>query len=281
MISTPELKIRQMTVADHDQVTDWCNIEGWNLSRSNIEAYFESDPESYFVGEIDGKVVCSVSATRFGECATMDLYLVDPVHRGKGYGWAIFSHALNHLKDVKYVGLHSVPEQVATYEKSGFKLFERIPRMSRIAERMPSSDNLVDLRKIPIEKLEEYDRPYFGSSRLNFLKAILAKEDTLALGYLKDGELRGYGMLRKQNVGYRISPMVVEDSKIAEDIINGLQSLVVGEEVSMDVYEKSKEVLQILEDQKWNHIFDFYKMFLRGPSNLDTKKACAPVVELG
>jgi len=276
----PKFKIRQMTVSDFDQVTDWCNEEGWNLSRSNIEAYFETDPESYFVGEIEGKVICCVSATRFDEYANFDLYLVDKEYRGKGYGWAIFSHGLNHIKDVKYAGLHAVPEQVPTYEKSGFKVYERIPRMSKIAEKKPSSDNLVDIRKIPLEKLDNYDKPYFGCSRLSFLKAILGK-DTLGLAYVKDGELKGYGMLRKQNEGYRISPMVVEDKQIAEDLINGLQSLVVGEEVSIDVYEKSKEVLEILEEQKWNHIFDFYKMFVRGPSSLDTKKACAPVVELG
>ena len=77
-----------MTVRDHEQVTDWCNEEGWNLSHSNMETYYASDPESYFLGEIEGKVICIVSATTFNDFVNADFYLVEST--GKIYDWPYF-----------------------------------------------------------------------------------------------------------------------------------------------------------------------------------------------
>lgn len=72
--------------------------------------------------EEDPTIVSTISAIRFGDDqAWLGCYVTSEEHRGKGYGLAIFNHALDHLgRNRKSIGLNAAMSQVPNYQKSGF-----------------------------------------------------------------------------------------------------------------------------------------------------------------
>lgn len=77
-------------------------------------------------------------------------------------------------------------------------------------------DGLVKLSEVPFEKLLEYDRRMFPAPRSGFLKLWIDQPDSYACAVLEDGELKGYGVIRKCWKGYKVGPLFADDKDIAK-----------------------------------------------------------------
>jgi len=53
----PEFHLRTMTRDDLDTAVLWAKAEGWNPGIYDAEAFYNTDPKGFFVGELDGKSV--------------------------------------------------------------------------------------------------------------------------------------------------------------------------------------------------------------------------------
>ena len=79
-----------------------------------------TDPEGCFLGKLNGEVISSILALKYGKFGLISIYWVNEKYRGKGYGLKIFNKGMEYLKDCEIIGLDSVDEQVLNYEKYGF-----------------------------------------------------------------------------------------------------------------------------------------------------------------
>jgi len=57
--------MRRMTRAELDTAAEWAAAEGWNPGLGDATAFWATDPEGFFVGELDGEVVASISIVRY------------------------------------------------------------------------------------------------------------------------------------------------------------------------------------------------------------------------
>ncbi len=86
--------------------------EGWNLDMPDAHTWLAFDPRGFFVGRIDGRIVTTISAVSYAyknddddeqerprrKYGFIGFFIVDPAHRGSGYGYRMFTHAMEHLK---------------------------------------------------------------------------------------------------------------------------------------------------------------------------------------
>lgn len=271
-----------MTLDDLRLVISWANDEGWVFSENDAEAYYNLDPNGYFVGEIDGKTVGSIGAVNYGDYGFIDAYLVRQEYQGKGYGTQLLNHALEYCKDCKVIGLDVVDESIKYWSKSGYKPYYRILCFERKAQGA-LGDNIVNIKKdISFDILKEYDLDVFGYSREKFLECLLKRDDYHALGAVKDGTLVGYGVLRKlaDDEGYIIGPLSAESAQIARDLSEGLQSLIIGQTVYASFFDCNENAVELFGVKDgWSNVSDEVRLYKGGVPKTDMKRTYVPIEE--
>lgn len=274
-------QIRAIEPREFKIITDLARTQEWFVCEEDSGPLFSVDPQGMFISEVNGDVMGMVFAMKHQTYAHIDLYFIKEEYRGKGYGIKVFKHAIEHIKDTKVLGLMAVEDQVSNYEKWGFRLHSTIGHYKRIANGSMGA-NLVDLKNFSFEQLLEYDKETFGDSREGYLKALVGHKTYRGFGVVKDGKLKGYGFLRKNEVNYTIGPFIADDEEAAKEIFSGLQSLIVGEEIDAIFIEDDKVLKKIANKEKWEHTETFYRMFAKGiPKFATTNKAYIPLLELG
>ncbi len=138
-----------------------------------------------------------------------------PDVRARGIGSALFDRALARAGR-RVVGLDGVLAQQASYEGRGFGLSHRNVRW-RTKGGGSRPRRLVELSALPFEDVAAYDATVFGYRRERFLRAWIDRPPSQALGCVRAGRLRGYGVVRACQVGIQVGPLFADDEGIAQD----------------------------------------------------------------
>src|SRR5262249_28884205 len=137
-------------------------------------------------------------------------------------GLAIWNAAMQRLAG-HTVGLDGVVAQQGNYRKSGFAFaYNNIRFEGRGGG--AASDDLIDVRAVPFERLCAYDRRAFPASRSGFLRAWLEQPGVSALASIEDDTIRGYGAIRPCREGFKIGPLFADTPVIADTLYRGLAS---------------------------------------------------------
>ncbi len=259
----PDFQIRTMGREELDLALDWAADEGWNPGWSDGDCFYQADPAGFLMGYLDSKPVGCISAVSYEKVFSfIGFYMVVPDYRGRGYGLQLWNKAMARLKG-QPVGLDGVPEQQANYRKSGFRLAYRNIRFEGPAVKNGPQGvaNLSDLRDLPFALLEKYDARCFPAPRTAFLKSWLAMPQAYGVGWVKDGNLCGYGVIRKCRRGYKIGPLFADDRHKAETLYLKLSSYVQDDEaVYLDVPEVNPSALLMAEKFGMKKVFETARM---------------------
>jgi ribosomal protein S18 acetylase RimI-like enzyme len=94
--------IRAFSLRDEPAVIElWrqCDlIRSWNDPHKDIQRKLTTQPELFFVGELDGKLVASVMAGFDGHRGWVNYLAVSPASRNKGIGRLLMRHVEESLK---------------------------------------------------------------------------------------------------------------------------------------------------------------------------------------
>ncbi len=214
------LQVRNLREAEIPQIIAMAAQEGWNPGRHDASAFFKADQQGFFVAEANGEPVAYISAVNYdGAYGFVGLYIVDPAHRGKGYGIAIWQHALARLDGIP-CGLDGVPAQVENYKKSGFVYAFRQMRLAApaMAGGLRSYSSVERLTLANAGPIVQYDATVFGAPRHTFIQAWLAMPNAQTFCVREGDRLLGYAVIRECIDGYKIGPLFADDEAVAEEL---------------------------------------------------------------
>ncbi len=271
-----EVVIRNMTLEDLQVVVDWADEEGWNPGVHDAQCYYETDPDGFFVLELKGEPIASISAVSYGEeYGFIGSYIVKQKHRGKGYGYRIWQRAMHYLKG-RNIGLDGVVTQQKNYAKSGFKLVHRNIRFELTGstefvntKRVPRIRPISD---IPFEQLLEYDEGFFPVHRERFLKNWINQPVGKTLCWIEDRAIKGYGVIRRCRVGYKIGPLYAETAQVAELLFRELIYGVTEGHIYLDVPEINSEGLALAKKYNMRQCFETARMYTGGVWDIPVQK---------
>ncbi|KJS09552.1 MAG: GCN5 family acetyltransferase [Gammaproteobacteria bacterium BRH_c0] len=265
-MTNPNPTIRPATRQEINLALDWAAAEGWNPGICDAVPFHAADPEGFLVGLVDDEPVAVISAVKYGTTfGFIGFYIVRPDVRGLGYGWAIWQAAMARLAN-RQIGLDGVVDQQDNYRKSGFRLAHRNVRYQGVGgageHSKPAPGECVPLPSLPFNEVAEYDKGFFPTLRAEFLHHWIAQPQTEALGFLVDGRIAGYAVMRPCRNGHKIGPLFADTATGAERLFVALAAHAPeGSPVFLDVPECNPAAVELAHRYGMAVVFETARMY--------------------
>ena len=193
---------------------------------------------------------------------------------------------LDHLADVRTVGLDGVVDQQHNYRRSGFVLAHRNVRYAGVAPLRVVATNgrrsitLVPAADVDPSALERYDAAHFGAKRSDFLRAWTTDSSHRALVAVRGsddgtagdgtvGDVAGDGVIRPCRDGFKVGPLFATDAATAAQLIEGLvQGVAPGAAIFLDPRTVNAEAVQLAESLGMRPVFETARMYRGEPLDL-------------
>lgn len=279
-----DYSIRRMQPDEVQIAIDWAKKEGWNPGLHDAQSFYQADPNGFFIGEKDGKVVSVGSAIVYDDqFAFCGLYIVHPDYRSQGYGINLTRERLRYVNQ-RNAGIDGVLENIAIYERIGYRLAYHNIRYQGFAAATTAINKtaIVPLSQLPFASIETYDRQCFPASRSRFLQAWISQPDTLALGFVKNGVLQGFTVRRQCIEGHKIGPLFADNFQVAEQLFMALQQDIIGDTIFLDITSINPAATRLVQSHQMLEVFSTGRMYLKGQPRLaDDKIFGITTFELG
>lgn len=270
-----QLEIRTMVRDEVDQLVEWAAREGWNPGLHDADLFWATDPDAFIAAELDGELIGGGAITSYsGEFGFMGFFIIRPEFRGQGYGNTLW-HArrqrlLDRLNRDAAIGMDGVFDMQSYYAKGGFQFSHRNMRfradITQHPERSQEDDNHIrPLSDVPFEQIAAYDRTCFPAPRANFLRGWIAPRDGLAVGYLRDDKLCGYGVVRRCLEGCKAGPLFADDPEVAEALYQRMAEFAAGGPLFLDAPENNPAAMALVQRHQMEEVFGCARMYLGRP----------------
>jgi len=266
----PELVIREMTRAELDTLVEWAADEGWNPGNNDAQIFWDTDPEGFVTAELGGELIGGGSIVSYaGRFGFMGFFIIRQDHRSQGLGRRLWFHRrdllISRLRSPAMIGMDGVFDMQGFYTRGGFVLCNRDLRFAGVGAAATPADTLVDLGAVPFTEVLAYDMAHFPAPRERFLKAWITQPNSRALGAVRDGVLRGYGVIRPCRQGFKIGPLFAADGDTAEALFRGLGDIAPGEPVFLDVPENNPQAMALARRHALREVFGCARMYYGPP----------------
>jgi len=273
-----ELEIRNMTRSEVDELVAWATREGWNPGLHDAESFWATDPDAFIAADLEGVMIGGGAITSYnGEFGFMGFFIVRPEYRGRGFGntlWHARRHRLlDRLQPGASIGMDGVFDMQGYYAKGGFVFSHRDMRFrAEIKDRPAISEddkkNIIPLPDVPFDQLLDYDRGCFPARRPIFVRKWISQPDALGLGYVGEGKLKGYGVVRRCGEGCKIGPLFADDTSVADALYTHLAGFALGGPLFLDAPENNPAALAFVARHGMVEVFGCARMYLGPPPNL-------------
>ena len=257
-----DLQIRHLAPEEISIAIDWAAAEGWNPGLRDAARFAIPDAKGFFVGEINGEPVATVSCANYGETfAFLGFYIVRAGFRGRGHGLRIWNAAMAHA-GTRMVGLDGVVAQQDNYRKSGFQLaYANIRYGGTVAAPPKPPADVVALDAIPFALVEADDATVFPAQRAAFLRAWINTPGHISRALLRDGKLAAWGVIRPCRTGRKIGPLVADDRTAADAVLQALLASPGSSEIVLDIPAVNRDAIAIAESLGLKPTFETARMY--------------------
>lgn len=273
MDEAKDLVIRNMTLEEFCMAIEWAAQEGWNPGIHDAECFYAADPDGFFLAELAGKPAGCLSAVAYDDhFGFAGFYIVKSGLRGQGIGHQLIRQASAYMGN-RSIGNDAVIAQQQTYKKYGFSMAYRNIRYCGIAASGKAIvTEIMELNQISFDRLLAYDRGMFPAERSAFLNCWINQAEGRALGYVKNGNLSGYGVIRKCRQGYKIGPLFADSEEIADELFLALTDKVSGEQIFLDIPEPNPGALALVKRYNMQMVFETARMYSGSAPHLPLEK---------
>lgn len=259
-----EFVIRQMQRSDLETAISWAAKEGWNPGLYDAASFFATDPNGFFIGELDGEPISCISAVAYGEnFGFIGFYIVRPEFQGQGFGWKTWQHGMGYLEN-RNIGLDGVVAQQNNYRKSGFSLAHRnIRYQGSFPQLQGEANRLLSTSDVPFNELVDFDSRFFPVSRPSFLQVWIAQPGSISLAKREGETLLGYGVIRPCQSGWKIGPLFAQDKTTADELFRGLVAYTNGDTCFLDIPEPNSAALNLVKTYQMSSVFETARMYTK------------------
>ncbi len=263
---TEPLTIRHMTPEEIPLAVEWAAAEGWNPGLSDAACFAVTDPRGFLVAEWQGEAAATLSVVNYDPAfAFLGFYIVRPDLRGRGIGWRLWQAGRAHAAG-RTIGLDGVLAQQANYARDGFAFSHRNIRYGGLPRVAPPTDGeVVPLAQVPFAALAASDAAVFPAARAAFLRSWIAAPGHQGFALLREGRLRGWGVVRPARSGFKIGPLVAEAEDAAERLFAHLAAVAGDSALFFDVPEPNAHARRIAEAAGLAPVFETARMYA-GPA---------------
>lgn len=257
-----EIFIRKALPEEVPLFIAWAGKEGWNPGIHDGECFYATDPDGWFVAVAGDEIVGTLVLTNYDDSFSFGgFYITRDDFRNRGAGWRLWTTAISHVGD-RNLGGDGVYEMQDKYTKNaGFRFAYRNIRWEGTAAGSFRED-LTGIADISFKEVLDYDSLHFPAERESFLRKWLDMPDSTALAYTgRNGEVEGYGVIRKCLEGHKVGPLFADSEEIAEMILEGLTSSVRGETFYFDTPEINKEAVKMAKKRNMNEVFGTARIY--------------------
>jgi len=272
-----EYIIRQASRQELDILVDWATKEGWNPGIDDAEVFWKTDPEGFVALEVGGKMIGGGSIVSYsGKFGFMGFFMVKPEFRSKGWGTKLWywrrDKLLSRLDKGAPIGMDGVFVMQPFYAKGGFVFSHRDLRMEGIGTAMSFSEKVVQVNANDFDKINGFDLNVFGYNRKAFIEGWLSIKSGKAFKYVERGEVKGYGMVRKCQKGYKVGPLFAESYDIANELFKAMSSVAHCEAIYLDVPEINTDGMELAKNYNLKECFGCARMYYNQAPKLPYNK---------
>ncbi|SDN56825.1 GNAT family N-acetyltransferase [Polaromonas sp. JS666] len=250
-----------------DVLLGWAAEEGWNPGLHDAGCFYAADPGGFLLGRLDGEAVAGISVVKYGSAfAFLGLYIVRPGFRGRGLGLRLWQAGMATVAG-RNVGLDGVVVQQQNYRKSGYSLaWRNIRQEGAGGDSVPIDARAVPLAGVPLTAVLAYDQAFFPDGRVDFLRCWIQQPGGTALGWVEDGTLQGYGVLRPCRSGFKVGPLFADSTAVADGLFNALKSAAGRDaKIYLDTPQANPEAMALARRHGMAPVFETARMYT-GPA---------------
>ncbi|WP_408073456.1 GNAT family N-acetyltransferase [Legionella pneumophila] len=244
----------------------WAAREGWNPGIHDATCFYQTDPHGFFAGKLNGKTIAIGSAVIYDEFFVFcGFYMVDKPYREQGFGLELTKARLAYIGN-RNAGIDGVINMLDKYARIGYQLAHNNARycLNKTIKPMSSEPHIVPLNQIDFSQLSSYDRLHFPAPRPQFLKCWISQPQSLALAYLIDGQIKGYGVIRTCHKGFKIGPLFADTPEIAHQLFTNLVPYAKGQLIFLDIPENNPLAIELVSQHQMEKVFATARMYLKG-----------------
>jgi hypothetical protein len=208
----------------------------------------------------------------------MGLFIMRPEYRSRKLGTQLWyarrDRLLERLAPGATIGLDAVDAMVPFYSRGGFRPELRHCRYEwRTAERQEEANaGCVPLDQIEFEQVASFDAPCFPGPRETYLQRWITQPEGQSLGLVRQGRLRGYGVMRPCLVGWKIGPLFAETPAEARQLMVAFGQRAGGAPVYLDVPDNHPAAQQLCQSFGMQEVFGCVRMYLGPPPILASNR---------
>ncbi len=267
--------ITPMLPSEAQIAIDWAKQEGWNPGLHDAQTFYRVNPTGLFIGKVEEEVVAVASSIIYdNNYAFFGLLIVKDGERGKGYGMGITDYRMAYVGD-RNIGLDGVVEWQPAYAKNGFKYAHRNMRYHAVGFNHEDSLNdphIQTLDKIPFKDIVTYDTAHYPAMRPAFVSTWINQPESLAIGYVKDGTLCGYAVIRPCYQGFKIGPLFADNETIAESLFGRLAHFAKDKDIYLEITELNPDAQNLVKRHNMNFVFETARMYTKEAPELPQKE---------
>lgn len=266
--------IETMNQKEVELACSWAAREGWNPGIHDANCFYQTDPNGFFAGKLDGKTIAIGSAVIYDDYfAFCGFYIVDQLYRDQGYGLELTKARLAYIGK-RNAGIDGVIPMLDKYSRLGYQFAHNNARycIEGLIKKHQSSSTIIALKNVNFDSLNHYDRFHFPASRPQFLRCWINQKQSLALGYIINGEIKGYGVIRTCQQGFKIAPLFADTPEIADALFNKLASYAEGKVLFLDIPENNPEAIKLVTHYGMTKVFATARMYLKEEPKLKSEE---------
>lgn len=267
---TKDYIIETMSQDEINLAIDWAAREGWNPGNHDAVCFYQTDPNGFFVGKLKGKTIAVGSAVIYDDhFAFCGFYIVDKSYRDQGYGLELTRARLAYIGN-RNAGIDGVMNMLDKYASIGYQFAHNNARyhLNNTMKTIQNDPHIVALNQTDFLQLSHYDRLHFPAPRPKFLKCWINQPQSRALGYLSEGQIQGYGVIRTCQQGFKIGPLFANTLDIAHQLFTNLAQYADGHEIFLDIPEDNPSAIELVQHYQMNKVFATARMYLKGEPQL-------------